>query len=76
MMRPLPRDLRDFARENGYVAQPCSACTGAACDVPAPRCANCGGSGRIWHSPRGSLSDDGLQRLRELQSRGDPAFGS
>jgi len=69
MTQPLLRDLIAFAHESGYDAAPCPGC--ALSRVAADRCCtgactNCGGSGRLWTSQRGSLSDDGLQRLRWL----------
>jgi hypothetical protein len=61
-----PRELTAFARATGYDAAPCPGSAGAARDPGSPRCTNCGGSGRLWTSARGSLSDDGLARLRHL----------
>jgi hypothetical protein len=62
-----PRDLRDFARQTGYAATQCPDCCrirpGSVVRTP---CANCGGSGRLWTSPRGSLDDRGLARLLRL----------
>jgi hypothetical protein len=70
MTQPLPRDLLQLARDTGYAAIPCPTCVppGAGRER-AGVCANCGGSGRLWTSPRGSLSDDGLKRLRHLLPR-------
>ncbi|MFN8603696.1 MAG: hypothetical protein U0842_24745 [Candidatus Binatia bacterium] len=66
-----PRDLRDFAREIGYAAVQCPDCrhvrVGAVVRTP---CANCGGSGRLWSSARGSLDDRGLARLHRLHAGG------
>lgn len=70
MTRLLLRELIGFARESGYDAARCPTCS--ARSVPSEGssgCHNCGGSGRLWTSPRGSLSDDGLQRLQRLLGR-------
>lgn len=61
-----PNDLRAFARATGYDAVPCPDCSRAASEPHRSRCTNCGGSGRLWTSSRGSLSDEGLARLRHL----------
>jgi hypothetical protein len=62
-----PRDLRDFARQTGYAPTPCPDCCrirpGSVVRTP---CGNCGGSGRLWTSARGSLDDRGLARLLRL----------
>ena len=66
-----PRDLRDFAREIGYAAAPCPDCRHVrAGSVVRTPCANCGGSGRLWTSARGSLDDHGLARLHRIHTRG------
>lgn len=66
-----PRDLRDFARASGYAATPCPDCRrvrpGSIVRTP---CANCGGSGRLWTSARGSLDDSGLARLHRIHAGG------
>ena len=70
MTQLLLRELIGFARESGYDAAPCPSCS--ARTIPgegSSGCRNCGGSGRLWTSPRGSLSDDGLQRLHRLLGR-------
>jgi hypothetical protein len=73
----LPRDLRDFARQSGYAPTTCPGCAAAPCAASRARgCANCGGSGRIWSSARGSLADDGLERLRVLLSRVEQPAGA
>jgi hypothetical protein len=56
-------DLRDEARELGYVATACPACRS-----PAGACANCGGSGRVWNEGSASLDDAGMRRLIELHA--------
>ena len=66
-----PRDLRDFARQSGYAPTSCPGCAATCANAPARRCANCGGSGRIWSSARGSLADAGLERLLEIVSRAE-----
>jgi hypothetical protein len=68
MLTEVSRELWLFARDNGYEATACPDCAGTADDVPS--CANCGGSGRLWTSTRGSLSDAGLERLRGLVCSG------
>jgi hypothetical protein len=37
-------------------------------------CANCGGTGRVWLNGRGSLSDAGIRRLRELDQESMEGF--
>lgn len=69
MTQPPTRDLRAFARATGYDASPCPGCAHVAEGPARAGCTNCGGSGRLWTSPRGSLSDDGLARLRHLLTR-------
>lgn len=67
MTRPLLRELMDLARESGYAATSCPSCgIGAGESERSSACGNCGGSGRLWTSRRGSLSDDGLLRLARL----------
>ena len=62
--------LAEALCESGYDAAPCpSCCAGAPSGGDRSGCGNCGGSGRLWASPRGSLSDDGLQRLRRMLVR-------
>lgn len=71
-----PRDLRDFARQTGYAATPCPDCRlvrpGSVVRRP---CANCGGSGRLWTSARGSLDDSGLARLLRIHAAGVRSAG-
>jgi DnaJ-class molecular chaperone len=61
-----PRELGTFARRIGFEPSACHACTGTGIDPSARSCTNCGGTGRLWTSQRGSLSDEGLARLRRL----------
>ena len=72
-----PRDLRDFAREIGYAATPCPDCrlirSGTIVRKP---CANCGGTGRLWTSARGSLDDRGLERLHHIHFGGRQGDGA
>jgi hypothetical protein len=66
----LLRDLMAFARETGYDASPCPDCAAPQrARADSETCSNCGGSGRLWTSARGSLSDQGLQRLRAMVDR-------
>lgn len=67
MMTQIPFDLSAFARAHGYEQVTCPDCDGTPSDTPCP---NCGGTGRLWTSPRGSLSDTGLARLREILETG------
>jgi hypothetical protein len=69
MTAPLTRELDAFARATGYDPSPCPACAPVAETAARAGCTNCGGSGRLWTSPRGSLSDAGLVRLHHLLSR-------
>jgi len=64
-------DLGTFARATGYDATPCRSCADSEERPAGTRCTNCGGSGRIWTSVRGSLSDDGLARLRGMLQDGE-----
>lgn len=63
--------LREQASRIGYVPATCSRCEGHD-----PRCANCGGSGRLWVDGPASLNDSGLERLlaihEQLCSVGQP----
>jgi hypothetical protein len=77
MSGPRARDLRDFARQSGYAPITCPECAARPSDGPlAGGCANCGGSGRIWSSARGSLADDGIERLLEIVSRAEHEVGA
>jgi len=71
MSAPLARELGQFARATGYDETPCPGCAPVAEVTARARCTNCGGSGRLWTSPRGSLSDAGLVRLHHLLARPD-----
>jgi len=62
----LRAEILDFARASGYVAAPCPDCDATEPPDVRATCANCGGSGRLWTSPRGSLNDAGIARLRGL----------
>lgn len=71
MTAPLTRELGQFARATGYDETPCPACAPIAEVAVRASCTNCGGSGRLWTSARGSLSDAGLARLHHLLSRSE-----
>jgi hypothetical protein len=69
MTRRPPRDLIDFAGGSGFAPASCPTCATATGRERRGTCANCGGSGRLWISSHGSLSDEGLRRLRDLLGR-------
>lgn len=72
-----PRDIRDFAREIGYTPSACPDCRHVRpVTVVRTPCANCGGSGRLWTSARGSLDDGGLARLHHLHHGGREGDGA
>ena len=74
MTQLLLRELIGFAQESGYDAAPCPSCSARALPGEGRSgCSNCGGSGRLWTSPRGSLSDAGLERLRRMLGHGSAA---
>jgi hypothetical protein len=62
---PTSAEERDAAAAHGLEPIECPSCGGDGAG-----CGNCGGSGRLWHSPSGvTLSDAGLRRLARARLR-------
>lgn len=62
-MRFAPRvEMASRAADHGFYPIDCPSCRGFGA-----RCANCGGSGRLWRDGPATLSDDGLQHLFRVE---------
>jgi hypothetical protein len=65
-------DLGKVAETHDLEPITCPSCAGAGAG-----CGNCGGSGRLWHSPSGvTLSDSGVRRLVRKKAQSATASSS